>query len=1233
MADWNPQANEIFLKAMEIEPPVERLVFVDHACGGDAKLRSQVDSLLQSAERAGSFLNTPTAAPKPAGMFDRTIDPPSETAGMMVGRYKLLQQIGEGGMGNVWLAQQSEPVKRKVAVKLIKLGMDSRQVLQRFEAERQALAMMDHPNIAKVLDGGLTQDGRPFFVMELVKGTPITDYCDACKLSLKERLELFIPACQAIQHAHQKGIIHRDIKPSNVMIALYDDKPVPKVIDFGVAKATGQSLSAETLNTGFGGVIGTPQYMSPEQATLNNLDIDTRSDVYSLGVLLYELLTGMPPFTKEELQQKGLMEVLRAVREDDPPKPSTKLSTAAALPTLSANRSIEPKVLMRTLRSELDWIVLKALEKNRSRRYETANGLAADVQRYLSGDSVSAHPPSASYRTKKFLRRHRTQVAAASLVLLALVGGIAGTTYGLIRADQQRRQADQARNNESVQRQHVVEEQARTQDALKKSQISEGKAANAEREALRQAANSGCDVAQQLCERNSVAQGLTEYGRALKFAHDAEDTDLEEVIRLNIDAWLSQMHVLAYKVSTPRGQDISPAAFSPDGKTLAVAFGNEHQSNVTVQLHNAPDGSPRTEKLTVEGPKRVYRLAWNAAGDRLAIYGGDGLVYIWKIGEDKPTLSLPVDPGGTFFARHTCPNLAFSPDGTRLIAGTSKSTCPIFDLSTGKLATVQLTDVPGSTGKWQIRAVDWSSDGAMILTGNTKGTASLWDANDGHLIRGIQAGKSTINAMHFGRDPSKFLCQCGNELVIWNTNTGEPAGPPVVSYEGVWDVQIANDDSMFVVGTDGAETLIHEVGGSRTVGAPIWVSDRATTLVGFHPDGRRLLTVVQNDISVWNLASEMRRDDVPLDDPEDRRLAPFLERYKIKAPKLETINNRLFRRNLALSPDGKLLIKYDFGHQDEGFDVIDTRTFAVIRHVPISKSIEKVYWRPDSRQFVVAGNTRDSIFDSATLEMKSQIGTSPTCARSGAYSPDGRRFSIGTWNYTLSVFDTSSWTRTGPLLPHTSDVCDSAFSRDGKIIITSDMAGDTRLWHAATGKRVGPVIAGSWPRVCTTDDAFIIVNNHKRQAYQIPAPIAGACEQVQERIEFMTHAKRAALVSTDIQGEPEDTYLSPAEARTTLNKTITVQMQVKSASMSSKAKWYYLNSEQDHASPDNFAIAVGDPSEERLKKMGLDAGNDKLKGIWVRATGEVTTHHGVVEMVVMDPSQLTIVAPPNTDDP
>ncbi len=361
----------------------------------------------------------------------------NEKPGVIIaGRFKLLEPIGEGGMGSVWLAEQAAPVKRKVAIKLIKSGMDSKSVLARFDAERQALAMMDHPNIAKVYDGGVTEQGRPYFVMEYVKGIPLTLYCDQVRLSLPDRLTLFASVCQAVQHAHQKGIIHRDLKPSNILACLYDGQPVPKVIDFGLAKAMHQSLTDQSLHTALGTMVGTPLYMSPEQAEHNNLDVDTRTDIYSLGVILYELLTGTTPLEKQQLKAAAYNEILRLIKDVEPPKPSTRLSGSDSLPSVAAQRNIDPNQLRKALSGDLDWIVMKALDKERSRRYETANGLALDVQRYLSGEAVLAAPPSQAYRLRKFVRRNRAPVIAASLLLLTLLAGMIGTSYGLYRANE-----------------------------------------------------------------------------------------------------------------------------------------------------------------------------------------------------------------------------------------------------------------------------------------------------------------------------------------------------------------------------------------------------------------------------------------------------------------------------------------------------------------------------------------------------------------------------------------------------------------------------------------------------------------------------------------------------------------------------------------------------------------------------------------------------------------------------
>jgi serine/threonine protein kinase len=403
-------------------------------------MRQRIESLLRATPEAEDFFDRNAVnVSKLPGLTDAeatVMTPIAEGPGTRIDRYKLLQQIGEGGMGVVYMAEQEEPVRRRVALKIIKLGMDTRQVVARFEAERQALALMDHPNIAKVLDGGVTETGRPYFVMELVQGVPITDFCDKAKLSAKERLKLFMQVCQAIQSAHQKGVIHRDIKPSNVLVTLHDGVPVPKVIDFGIAKATNQKLTEKTLFTNFATMIGTPAYMSPEQAEMSGLDIDTRTDIYALGVLLYALLTGTTPFPEKRLRSLGYGEMQRVILEEEPERPSTRLSTMAneEKTIVARNCGEELSSLSNLLKGDLDWIVIKCLEKDRQRRYETANGLASDIQRHLSSEPVIARPPSAAYRLQKMIRRNKLAFAAASAIAGVLLLGVVVSSWQAVRA-------------------------------------------------------------------------------------------------------------------------------------------------------------------------------------------------------------------------------------------------------------------------------------------------------------------------------------------------------------------------------------------------------------------------------------------------------------------------------------------------------------------------------------------------------------------------------------------------------------------------------------------------------------------------------------------------------------------------------------------------------------------------------------------------------------------------------
>ena len=901
---------EIFFEALEITKADARAAYLQGACGKDVTLRRKVDELLKEHFANDSLLSKPAVDSAPTVLGDTQI---TEGPGAQIGRYKLLQKLGEGGFGVVYMADQKEPVKRRVALKIIKLGMDTGQVVARFEAERQALAMMDHPNIAKVLDAGATDTGRPYFVMELVKGVPVTKYCDDNNLTTQERLELFIPVCQAIQHAHQKGIIHRDIKPSNVMVTLHDGVPVPKVIDFGIAKATQQELTEKTIFTQYSQFIGTPAYMSPEQAEMSGLDIDTRSDIYSLGVLLYELLVGRTPLDGKELMSGGYDEIRRRIKEEEPAKPSTRVNTleGSEKTTVARHRKVAPEQLSSELRGDLDWIVLKALEKDRTRRYETANGFALDIKRFLANEPVAAVPPSSGYLLKKYARRHRGALAVAAAIAGLLVAGITVSTWQAVRATRAQAAAEKAQAAEleqkllaQAQQKKAETQQQRAEAEQQRADAQARKASESQEYSRRLLYASDMNLAQQSHKEFNLgkARRLLDRHRPQPGEEDLRGWEWRYLWQLTRS---SELVTLTNRPAT-RGWSVS---FSPDGTRLAAGW-----LDGRVDLWDVP-GRRLIRALTDREQPHQGQVAFSPVRNLLAATSQPKVVTLYDLDSGQETVLWRASDQGNWRAR----NLSFSPDGSRLVIYARSGNSGLGDevlvvnVSSSQIEGSYKTASAGSlhgflgaaqlspnnqrlylthhysikcleltTGRklweaereqaeegWGLTTLALSPDGRLLASasGYQDPIIRIRDAATGKLLHKLDGHISWVCQVVFSKDGRHLVSAATDQTVrIWNTSSWTETKAPLRGHTDEVHAVAISEPAQLVAsaGKDGNLTLWREDGKSTPDGYRRLPEDIGDYEVGLQ-DHSRVLLLPQGKPPAW---VDLKRDSPPVSLPE-----------------------------------------------------------------------------------------------------------------------------------------------------------------------------------------------------------------------------------------------------------------------------------------------------------------------------------------------------------------------------
>lgn len=1131
---------EIFLAALDRLNPEDREAYLKAACGDDPALRRDIDELLREHAASGRFLEDPAVKTVPRGEPSTAKIPSQHVArvreepGARIGRYRLLQTIGEGGCGVVYMAEQEEPVRRRVALKIIKLGMDTRQVIARFEAERQALAMMSHPNIAQVLDAGATETGRPFFVMELVRGIKITEYCDQNHLPTDERLKLFMQVCQAIQHAHQKGIIHRDIKPSNLLVTLHDGTPVPKVIDFGVAKATGQQrLTDKTVFTAFEQFIGTPAYMSPEQAEMSSLDIDTRSDIYSLGVLLYELLTGKTPFDGETLARSGLDECRRTIRQDEPDRPSVRLATmpGADLTTAANRRRTEVPKLVHMLKGDLDWIVMKCLEKDRTRRYATASELATDIRRFLDGETVLARPPSTLYQFKKVARRYRGLALATGIVGLTLLAAAAISLSLAIRAMSAEKEARDSRD-----RQGVLRQRAEAQREIAKTERAQAQ------------------VNEYVADINLAHQSLREgnYGRAAQLLEKHRPSPGEPDLRGFEWRYLWQVsrgdeHVLFPDQEGP----VHAIAFSPTGDLVAV--GGSEQCQVYDFISKQP-------KFTLNGGAASLTFSPNGHWLFAASTGPQGAsLTTWNVETGGPTHNV----------RDAGPWSALSPDGQLFAANVRGGSVQVWDVSKGDWQ--ERTQIRSAGGP-----LAFSPDGHRLAAVN-EGNLAVFSVETGILEAKLENATNLFPRFGpFMRSAQGLVFSPDGRYVVAPLNVRSDHGIFIL---GIWDAVTGEesgfmpDDPEHIEHTGVISTLAFSPDGSTLATASLdhtirlWdFSRRRRTLtlqghlnevwsLAFSPDGRSLVSGARDGgLKAWRPGQPRQNDLLPggwqpiLFSPDSQRLAALspqgvfaLVNAVTREPETELQLSLLGERGPRWRWLSSVSVNADLTRLAEGMQDgtvrlwnLHSREYDVLRVAdhPVSlvvmsrqgrflatggfmqptrlwdlrsgtnyvlgTEIRNVLFSPDGAVLATFSRENVELWDplSCASIRKLEIGNPGGFA--AGFSPDSRRLAVGaspgeTVN-SIHIFEVATGRLVGTCVGHKQPVFSVAFSPDGRTLASGSDDSTLRFWNLQTQQELMAVrrLGGGLMGLTFSPDGQMLAGFSRQSAQQPEARLVRA---------------------------------------------------------------------------------------------------------------------------------------------